>query len=104
MKIVTWSRVILMAFLVTLVGCITTTALYGNKFEAAGNDVYTLKVMYGGNEFRTSGIDKTARKTVAKEAEKFLVERDEYTSYEILEFKRILVPSHLLYTVKFAAE
>ncbi len=61
----------------TLVGCITTTALYGNKFEAVGNDVYTLKVMYGGNELRTNGIDKKARKAVVKEAEKFLAERDD---------------------------
>jgi hypothetical protein len=103
-KVISLKIMMLVMFLATLSGCITTTSLYGNTFQPVGDDVYTLKVMYGGNEFRTEGIDKKARQVVLSEAKKFIETEDEYSSYEIVEFKRVLVPSYLLYRVKFAAK
>ncbi len=84
-----------------LSGCITTTALYGNKFVPVGDSVYTLQVAYGGNELRTSSIELATRNSVIQASEEFLAERSDYSSYSIIKFKRVLVPSYMLYTVKF---
>ncbi len=89
----------------SLSGCITTTALYGAKFEPVENtiDTYTLAIAFGGTNFDTRTVEAATRKDLVAEARKLLSTNKSYSGYKIIDFKKIQSPfSKVIYTVKFA--
>ena len=90
-------------FVALLSGCVTTTALYGADLNpvAGSEDTYTLKVAYAGTNLTTNRIEKGTRKKLEQRAKEFLASRPEYVGYSVVDFERNLIPSWIVYTVKF---
>jgi len=90
-------------FLLFIGGCVTT-ALYGEKLEPIGNDTYTLEIAFGGLPITPEKeIELTTRGVLAEEAKKFMSQSSAFSSYEIVKYERNLIPSVIVYTVKFNA-
>ena len=93
---------ILICILFLILGGCATTALYGQKFESVNNNIYTLKIAYGGPLYLTEeDVDEEARKIVDREANKFIVNNVQYSTYEVLGYKRNSISRNIIYTVEF---
>jgi type III secretory pathway lipoprotein EscJ len=96
-----WKKVIFLVVIVLLSGC-ATTALYGNKFQSVGNDIYTLKIYFGAPAtYSQSEIEHSTDARLKAEAEKFIKNNDAYFDFQIVRSQSDMTNRHYIYTIQF---
>ena len=98
---------IIVLMVVSNAACVTTST-YGKTFEPVSNDdVYTLKIYYGGPppQFATNvDFQEGTDSALYKKATEFMATRPEYTGYKVLNIEHSFIPSYYEYQVRFLRE
>lgn len=96
---------ILFFILLSCISCVTTSS-YGSTFEPleTNNDVYTLKIYYGGPPPQwANNIDfqEGTDSALYEKALGFIKAHPEYHSYKIVNIEHSYIPSYYKYNVQF---
>ena len=63
-----------------------------------------MEIAFGGLPITPEkNIEIATRKVLIEEVEKFLIRNPDLTEYEIISYKRTMIPSAIVYSVKFNA-
>jgi hypothetical protein len=100
------SLFVLVAILISmLVTSCVTTSTYGATFKPIeGEDLYTLKIYYGGPPPQyAENIDfqEGTNSKLYKLGSEYIVEHPEFKTYKVVKVDHSFIPSYYKYTIKF---
>ncbi|MBA6339160.1 MULTISPECIES: hypothetical protein [unclassified Colwellia] len=96
---------VVLILLLNTTSCVTTST-YGATFEAIAktNDIYTLKIYYGGPppQWATDvNFQEGTDSALYEKAMAFIAENPEYNSYKVVDIEHSHIPSYYRYSVHF---